>query len=75
MKNIFENYECENQISIFEYLEEKEKRHMVDIKGLCDDAFCPNCGYWFDELKEKDCDCCPKCGILVDWKRWHDCND
>lgn len=47
----------------------------VIIKGLCDDAYCPECNYPFDEVTEKDCQRCPVCGIGVDWGPWHIAND
>lgn len=68
----------EGQISIFDYLEESQKIYSLDIRGLCDDPYCPKCDYAFityGSQKEIDCDCCPKCGIKVDWTRWHRMND
>lgn len=68
----------EGQISIFEYLEESQKIYPLDIRGLCDDPYCPKCDYAFityGSQKEIDCDCCPKCGIKVDWTHWHRMND
>ncbi len=54
----------------------KEKVYDVDIRGLLDDAFCPKCGYPFDEFKgQVDCERCPECGIRVDWTHWHRMND
>ena len=49
--------------------------HDMDIRGLMDDAYCPECGYLFDEYKELDCPTCPECGLLVKWDRWHKKND
>lgn len=63
------------QITITEYLEERNKPHPVDIRGLCDDAYCPSCGYSLDEIKQLDCERCPVCGIRVDWTPWHRFND
>lgn len=69
------------QISIFEYMYEKEqqaKKKPIGIKGLCDDPYCPECGYYFWDYGEKsevDCDRCPECGCLVDWRPWHRVND
>lgn len=63
------------QISIFEYLERVNTVREVDIMGLCDDAYCPECGYSFKEwLGEVDCDC-PQCKTKLDWTRWHRVND
>ncbi len=75
MKNVFESYECDGQISMFEYLKELDQVYPLEIKGLCDDAYCSKCGYAFDELKELDCERCPKCGVKVDWQPWHNAND
>ena len=66
--------QIEGQISIFEYMKQI-KPLSVDIMGLCDDAYCPVCGYAFkDWLGEKDCDC-PECKTKLDWTRWHIVND
>lgn len=76
MKNVFENYECDGQISMIDYLKELDRVYPVDIKGLCDDAYCPKCGYAFDAFsKERDCERCPYCGVKVDWQPWHNAND
>lgn len=66
---------CTGQMSIFDFIPENETRYMLDVRGLCDDAYCPKCNYEFDELKELDCNRCPSCGVLVDWSFWHRCND
>lgn len=63
-----------NQITIFEYLESIKPRP-VEIMGLCDDAYCPECGYCFWETRELDCKKCPICGTYVDWTPWHRAND
>lgn len=47
----------------------------VNIKGICDDAYCPECDYQLDELKELDCEQCPECGTRLDWTPWHRAND
>lgn len=55
--------------------EEPIKVYEVDIRGICDDAYCPKCGYAFkDWLGEIDIDC-PECKIKLDWTRWHMLND
>jgi len=74
----------EGQITIFEYLEEKNRICNyaqpqtvveVDIRGLCDDAYCPKCGYSFKEwLGEVDINC-PECHTKLDWTFWHRLND
>lgn len=67
--------QIKGQISIFEYLEERNKVHPVHIKGLMDDAYCPECNYCFWETLEMDCERCPICGVRVDWTPWHRVND
>ncbi|MBQ1575213.1 MAG: hypothetical protein IIZ78_29120 [Clostridiales bacterium] len=47
----------------------------VILKGICDDAYCPECGEALDETKDLDCECCPECGTLIDWTPWHRMND
>ena len=64
----------QGQITIFEYMEQIKPKD-VDIRGLCDDAYCPTCGYCFKDWEgEKDCDC-PECKTKLDWTRWHILND
>lgn len=46
----------------------------VDIKGICDDAYCPKCGHGFSD-GETDMPKCPECGIKVSWATWHRLND
>ena len=59
------------QISLFEYMKPKP----LNIKGLCDDAYCPECGYGFWYPGETDLPRCPECGTFVDWTQWHKMND
>lgn len=67
-----DNYECDGQMDIFDFL---KKPIPVDIRGICDDAYCPTCGREFDETRgEIDIDC-PECGTRLDWKHWHILND
>lgn len=48
----------------------------LDIRGLCDDGFCPVCGYAFDDVNgELDLERCPRCNTAVDWSMWHRLND
>ena len=56
-------------------LELMKQPRPVHIKGICDDAYCPECNYALDELKELDCEKCPICGALIDWTPWHRKND
>ena len=60
----------------------KQEQHIypLDIKGICDDPYCPQCGYAFETIKtcknyEVDCERCPECHIKVDWTPWHRRND
>lgn len=56
--------------------EPKAKALPVDIRGICDDAFCPICHYPLDDLDpiELDCEQCPECGTRLDWSPWHRIN-
>jgi len=56
-------------------LELMKQPRPVHIKGICDDAYCPECDYALDERKELDCEKCPQCGTLIDWTPWHRHND
>ena len=57
-----ENYECDGQMNIFDFLPKNEPIFDVDIRGLCDDAYCPKCGYGFKEWQgEVDSERCPEC--------------
>ena len=64
------------QMNIFDFLpnpNDVENVRQVDIKGICDDAYCPKCGR---ALADKYIDrACPDCGQLLDWTRWHKLND
>lgn len=60
----------------------KQESHIypLDIKGICDDPYCPQCGYAFETIKtcknyEVDCERCPECHVKVDWTLWHRIND
>lgn len=58
----------------------EEKVYPLDIKGICDDPYCPQCGYAFETIKtcknyEVDCERCPECHVKVDWTLWHRIND
>ena len=57
---------------------EKQEPQPLDIRGLCDDGYCPNCDHAFDQYlhpDEIDCEVCPECGTPLDWTRWHKMND
>ena len=50
----------------------------LDIRGICDDPYCPECDYGFityGSKNEVDCERCPYCNVKVDWTRWHLFND
>lgn len=77
MNKALQNYECEGQLSIFDI---QEPIYKLDIKGICDDPFCPQCGYEFKTIRtcknyEVDCERCPECHVKVDWTPWHRLND
>ena len=61
-------YECH-------WWREKEKIYPLDIRGICDDAYCPQCDMGIDEFKFMDCKRCPHCGCLISWEPWHRAND
>ncbi len=63
------------QVTIDEYIKSLETVYDVEIKGLCDDAYCPKCGIQLDDLKILDCPRCPECGTRITWRRWHRIND
>ena len=46
----------------------------VNIKGICDDAYCPMYNYAFRDF-EIDSPICPNCGIFLDFEPWHRVND
>ena len=66
--------ELPGQLNIYDFLPDPNKVYELDIRGLCDDAHCPKCGYCFMD-HETDMAACPVCHIRVDWTRWHRIND
>lgn len=66
--------QIEGQMSISDYMARLQP-HEVDIRGLCDDAYCPECGVCLDDFEYKDCEKCPYCGLRIDWTPWHRLND
>lgn len=61
-------------------IEQKPHIYSLDIKGICDDPYCPQCGYAFETTRtsknyEVDCERCPECHVKVDWTPWHRRND
>lgn len=89
MNKALQNYECEGQLSIFDIPIKAPEHFMnppeepiykLDIKGICDDPYCPQCGYEFETTRtcknyEVDCERCPECHVKVDWEPWHRLND
>lgn len=89
MNKALKDYECEGQLSIFDIpIKEpelfmnppEEPIYKLDIKGICDDPYCPQCGYEFETTRtcknyEVDCERCPECHVKVDWGPWHRLND
>ena len=86
MSNKLAHYECDGQMNIFDFINKKkvklvrkneseEPKQPVNIKGICDDAYCPECDYQLDDLKELDCEQCPECSTRLDWTPWHRAND
>lgn len=55
--------------------EPKEIIYPVDIRGLCDDAYCPKCGEGLDEYRVLDCERCPYCGTRISWAPWYRQNE
>ena len=55
-----------------------EPIYELDIRGICDDPYCPKCGrgFWTESKRsEVDCERCPDCHIKIDWSLWHRLND
>ena len=73
----FENYECEGQMTIDDYLRD-EPVYDVDVVGMLDDPVCPQCGYYFETVSyasEVDCERCPRCHIKIKWDHYHNMED
>ena len=81
--SIWDDYECDGQMSLNDWLSDRDKIREVGIIDLCDDPICSNCGYEFNMIEDKrynikseiDCERCAKCKVRLDWRRWHRCND
>lgn len=43
----------------------------VDIRGICDDGYCPTCGLPLDDLVDE----CSECHTKLDWSRWKILNE
>lgn len=67
---IKENYECDGQMDIFNYLGNPERAMLVDVRGLLDNPYCPKCER---PLSEEDIDAvvCPECGQRLNWDKFH----
>lgn len=64
----------DGQMTIFDFIPDPTKVYECEIKGLCDDAYCPECGYGFLD-NEVDRPECPNCGTRVSWGKYHRIND
>jgi len=55
-------------------MDDNEFGRSVNLKGIMDDPYCPDCD---TALSDPDIDakCCPVCGCLLDWKIYHIIND
>lgn len=50
-----------------------ESIQKVDIRGICDDPYCPKCGQCL--LDVVGCKTCLSCGTKLDWNTWYLVND
>lgn len=81
--SIWDNYECDGQMNLNDWISDRDKVREVGIIGLCDDPICSNCGYEFRMIddnrynlkNEIDIDRCPRCKCKLDWTRWHRINE
>lgn len=81
--SVWDNYECDGQMSLNDWLSDRDKVREVGIIDLCDDPICSNCGYEFNMIEDNryhlkneiDIDRCPKCKCKLDWSRWHRINE
>lgn len=46
----------------------------VNLKGIMDDPYCPDCDTAFSD-PDIDSERCPVCGCLLDWKIYHLINE
>lgn len=78
-----DTHEYDGQMSLNDWIADRDKVREVGIIGLCDDPICSNCGYEFRMIEDKryhlkneiDIDRCPKCKCKLDWSRWHRINE
>lgn len=59
-------------MTIFDFLKPQEV-YQVDVKGMCDDPYCPKCNYWLEDPDERYGEC-PNCGAKIDFKHWFEVN-
>lgn len=52
--SVWDNYECDGQMSLNDWLSDRDKVREVGIIGLCDDPICSNCGYEFRMVTLRD---------------------
>lgn len=57
------------QMTIFDFL----KPEAVNVKGLCDDPYCPKCNFYLDDPVERFGKC-PNCGTQIDFTHWFEVN-
>lgn len=43
----------------------------VDVRGICDDGYCPICNICLDDLVDR----CPECNVKLDWDSWKILNE
>lgn len=55
-------------------MDDNQKSKSIDLRGLMDDPYCPDCGADIPD-SEIDAPNCPYCGCLLDWKIYHIVND
>lgn len=51
--SVWDNYECDGQMSLNDWLSDRDKVREVGIIDLCDDPICSNCGYEFNMIEDK----------------------
>lgn len=59
------------QMNFIDFLEEYNEEKEVDIRGICDDGYCPTCGVWVEDLADR----CMYCNQKLSWERWKKLNE
>lgn len=65
-----------DEIKLLQKLVDKEKPRYVNYEydgyadgcPVCDTAYCPECGRYFDLDCEEKCNYCPDCGQRLNWE-------